>query len=57
MICLFQERNHLNVAALENHAQQSTLYLPKGRRLHRDYCGGTKVPVDTRHIEFGLYLI
>ena len=57
MMCLFEERNHVNVAALEKHAQKSTLYLPKGRRLHRDYCGGAKVPVDTRHMEFGLYLI
>jgi hypothetical protein len=47
----------VNVAALEKFSQQSTLYLPKGRRLHRDYCGGAKVPVDTRHMEFGLYLI
>lgn len=57
MMCLFQERNHVNVAALEKFAQQSTLYPPKGRRLHRDYCGGAKVPVDTRHMEFGLYII
>jgi hypothetical protein len=55
--CLFQERNHVNVAALEKHAQKSTLQLPKGHRLHRDYCGGAKVPEDTRHMCFGLYVI
>jgi hypothetical protein len=54
MMCLFQKRNHLNVAALEKHAQQSTLNLAS---LHRDYCGGAKVPEDTRHMEFGLYII
>ena len=57
MICLFEERNHVNVAALEKFAQQSTLELPLGHRLHRDYCGGAKVPEDTRHMEFGLYII
>jgi hypothetical protein len=57
MICLFEERNHLNVAALEKFGQQSTLNLPLGRRLHPDYCGGAKVPEDTRHMCFGLYLI
>jgi hypothetical protein len=44
----------VNVSALEKFAQQSTLKLPLG---HRGYCGGAKVPEDTRHMEFGLYLI
>jgi hypothetical protein len=28
MMCLFKERNHVNIAALEKHAKQSSLYLP-----------------------------
>ncbi|KAJ3409577.1 hypothetical protein HDV05_004394, partial [Chytridiales sp. JEL 0842] len=34
VVCLHKERNHVNVAALEKHAQKSTLSLPLGRRLH-----------------------
>jgi hypothetical protein len=30
---------------------------PLGRRLHRNYCGGVKVPKDTDHMEFGLYVV
>ena len=47
---LLAERNHTNVSALEKYAQQSTMPLPLGRRLHRNYCGGAKVPKDTIHI-------
>ena len=54
---LHTERNHSNVSALEKYAQQSTLHLPLGRRLHRNYCGGAKVPKDTIHMEFGLYVV
>ena len=53
---LYTERNYVNVAALEKFAHQSTLHLPLGRRLHRK-CGGASVPKDTRHMEFGLYVV
>jgi len=39
---LHTERNHSNVSALEKYAQESTLHLPLGRRLHRNYCGDAK---------------
>jgi hypothetical protein len=55
--CLCQERNHLNIAALEKFGQQSTLHLPIDRRLHRNYCGGAKVPHSTIHMVFGLYVV
>ncbi len=57
VIELHKERNHSNVSALEKYAQQSTLHLHLGHRLHRDYCGGAKVPKDTIHMEFGLYVV
>ncbi len=53
---LHTERNYLNVAALEKFAHQSTFHLPLGHRLHRK-CGGASVPKDTRHMEFGLYVV
>jgi hypothetical protein len=55
--CLCQERKHLNIAALEKFGQQSTLHLPIGRRLLRNYCGGAKVPHNTIHMVFGLYVV
>jgi hypothetical protein len=41
---------------LKSMPKKQLAYLPVGRRLHRDYWGGAKVPDDTRHMEFGLYL-
>ncbi len=57
VIELHTERNHSNVSSLEKYAQQSTLRLPLGHRLHRSYCGGARVPEDTIHMEFGLYVV
>ena len=53
---LHTERNYVNKAALEKLAHQSTFHFPLGHRLYRK-CGGASVPKDTRHMEFGLYVV
>ncbi len=57
METLYEARNPVNAAQIEKLLHQRTLYLPLGRRLHRNYCGGAKWSKDSVHMVFGVYVI
>jgi hypothetical protein len=50
-------RNWANVASVERTLQKKTMYIPIGRRLHRNFCGGAKVKEQDRHMRFVVYLM
>ncbi|KAJ3020707.1 UNVERIFIED_CONTAM: hypothetical protein HDU68_009999, partial [Siphonaria sp. JEL0065] len=55
---LYEQRNWLNMAALEKRIQQIlaiAMKVPIGRRLFRDYYGGRKPAPDGEHMRYGVY--
>jgi hypothetical protein len=53
---LHEERNYLNVGALEKHGHIETMKLDFGRRLHRKRGGFPAVKNDSKTMEYGLYV-
>ena len=54
---IHESRNPTISAAIEKLLHQSTLHLPLGQRLHRNYCGGAKWKPDVAHMMFGVYIV